>query len=31
MQRMGWTPEHVGLIEDLEQGHYFAQADSAAA
>jgi nucleoside-diphosphate-sugar epimerase len=23
-ERMGWTPTHVGLIEDLEQGHYFA-------
>lgn len=20
---LGWQPEHVGLIEDLEQGHYF--------
>ncbi len=22
-QRLGWKPVHVGLIEDLEQGHYF--------
>jgi nucleoside-diphosphate-sugar epimerase len=22
-QRMGWTPTQPGLIEDLEQGHYF--------
>jgi len=21
--RLGWRPTHVGLIEDLEQGHYF--------
>jgi hypothetical protein len=21
---MGWRPAHPGLIEDLEQGHYFA-------
>jgi nucleoside-diphosphate-sugar epimerase len=21
---LGWTPTHVGLIEDIEQGHYFA-------
>jgi nucleoside-diphosphate-sugar epimerase len=19
----GWTPTHVGLLDDLEQGHYF--------
>ena len=25
-ERLGWRPERVGLIEDLEQGHYFAQA-----
>jgi nucleoside-diphosphate-sugar epimerase len=30
-ERMGWTPEQVGLIEDLEQGHYFQEAHSAAA
>jgi hypothetical protein len=24
-ERMGWTPTHVGLIPDLEQGHYFRQ------
>jgi nucleoside-diphosphate-sugar epimerase len=22
-ERMGWQPTHVGLIEDLDQGHYF--------
>jgi hypothetical protein len=22
-ERMGWTPTHVGLIDDLEEGHYF--------
>jgi nucleoside-diphosphate-sugar epimerase len=22
-ERLGWTPTHVGLIADLEQGHYF--------
>jgi nucleoside-diphosphate-sugar epimerase len=21
--RLGWSPTHVGLLEDLEQGHYF--------
>ena len=20
---LGWTPTHPGLIEDIEQGHYF--------
>jgi nucleoside-diphosphate-sugar epimerase len=30
-ERMGWTPAHVGLIQDLDQGHYFAEARSAAA
>jgi nucleoside-diphosphate-sugar epimerase len=30
-ERMGWAPEHVGLIADLEQGHYFREAHSAAA
>jgi nucleoside-diphosphate-sugar epimerase len=24
-ERMGWTPTHIGLIADLEQGHYFRQ------
>lgn len=24
-ERMGWQPKHPGLIEDLEQGHYFAR------
>jgi nucleoside-diphosphate-sugar epimerase len=23
-KEMGWKPTHVGLIDDLEQGHYFA-------
>lgn len=22
-QRLGWKPTHAGLVEDLEQGHYF--------
>lgn len=30
-ERLGWTPEHARLIEDLEQGHYFEEAHSAAA
>jgi nucleoside-diphosphate-sugar epimerase len=30
-ERLGWEPTHVGLIEDLEQGHYFAQAPVPAA
>jgi len=30
-QRLGWRPTHVGLIEDLEQGHYFAEAPAQAA
>lgn len=25
-ERLGWSPAHHGLIEDLEQGHYFAVA-----
>jgi nucleoside-diphosphate-sugar epimerase len=24
--RLGWTPTHIGLVEDLEQGHYFRSA-----
>jgi nucleoside-diphosphate-sugar epimerase len=24
-ERLGWRPEHVGLIEDLDAGHYFTQ------
>jgi nucleoside-diphosphate-sugar epimerase len=23
-QRLGWEPTHIGLVDDLEQGHYFA-------
>ena len=30
-ERMGWTPAHIGLIEDLEQGHYFQEFGSVAA
>jgi nucleoside-diphosphate-sugar epimerase len=30
-QRLGWEPTHVGLIADLEQGHYFQQTRTAAA
>ena len=30
-ERLGWRPARPGLIEDLEQGHYFAQARAAAA
>jgi nucleoside-diphosphate-sugar epimerase len=30
-ERLGWTPTHIGLIADLEQGHYFEQARMAAA
>jgi nucleoside-diphosphate-sugar epimerase len=25
--RLGWTPTHAGLVEDLEQGHYFHAAE----
>jgi nucleoside-diphosphate-sugar epimerase len=24
-ERMGWTPTHIGLVADLELGHYFRQ------
>ena len=30
-ERLGWRPVRPGLIEDLEQGHYFAEARAAAA
>jgi nucleoside-diphosphate-sugar epimerase len=30
-ERMGWEPAYPGLIPDLEQGHYFLQAQPAAA
>ncbi len=26
---MGWSPTHEGLLEDLDQGHYFTQAAAA--
>jgi nucleoside-diphosphate-sugar epimerase len=29
-ERLGWRPSHAGLIEDLEQGHYFEPAALAA-
>ena len=25
-EQLGWTPTHIGLLEDLEQGHYFTAA-----
>ena len=28
-ERLGWNPVHIGLIADLEQGHYFAAAQVA--
>jgi nucleoside-diphosphate-sugar epimerase len=28
---LGWTPVHLGLIADLDEGHYFRQAQPAAA
>jgi nucleoside-diphosphate-sugar epimerase len=28
-ERLGWQPTHPGLIEDLDQGHYFEQAEAA--
>jgi nucleoside-diphosphate-sugar epimerase len=30
-ERLGWRATHPGLIEDLEHGHYFEQAQAAAA
>jgi hypothetical protein len=24
-ERLGWQPTHPGLIDDLEQGHYFGE------
>ncbi len=30
-ERLGWRPTHVGLIEDLGQGHYFEQDATVAA
>jgi len=30
-ERLAWQPTHPGLIADLEQGHYFTQAQPAAA
>jgi nucleoside-diphosphate-sugar epimerase len=30
-QRLGWRPTEIGLIEDLERGHYFERAATAAA
>jgi nucleoside-diphosphate-sugar epimerase len=30
-ERFGWQPEQPGLIEDLDQGHYFETASSLAA
>jgi nucleoside-diphosphate-sugar epimerase len=29
--RLGWQPVHIGLVEDLEQGHYFRAPQQAAA
>jgi nucleoside-diphosphate-sugar epimerase len=29
-ERMGWEPVHPGLIADLEEGHYFREAEQAA-
>lgn len=28
-RRLGWEPTHIGLIEDLERGHYFERARAA--
>jgi nucleoside-diphosphate-sugar epimerase len=30
-ERLGWQPTHPGLMEDLEEGHYFQQAHTAVA
>jgi nucleoside-diphosphate-sugar epimerase len=30
-RRLGWSPMHIGLIEDLDRGHYFRHAQPAAA
>jgi nucleoside-diphosphate-sugar epimerase len=30
-ERLGWRPTHIGLVEDLEQGHYFQSARVAVA
>jgi nucleoside-diphosphate-sugar epimerase len=30
-ERLGWHPSHIGLLADLEQGHYFEAAARAAA
>jgi nucleoside-diphosphate-sugar epimerase len=30
-ERLGWEPVHIGLVEDLEQGHYFRTPQQAAA
>jgi nucleoside-diphosphate-sugar epimerase len=29
-EQLGWNPVHPGLIDDLEQGHYFKQAEAVA-
>ena len=29
-ERLGWRPTHIGLTEDLEQGHYFEPVATAA-
>ncbi len=30
-ERLGWRPTHIGLVEDLERGHYFEEARAAVA
>jgi nucleoside-diphosphate-sugar epimerase len=30
-ERLGWEPTHIGLVEDLELGHYFEEAKAAVA